>query len=182
MLTTNLLPIEEKKLVRFEQDRRLVKFFGISATTIALVGAILLLPSYVLLLSYHKNLEQTLELGEAAAEKLQASELLAAAHTRETMIKDARAYLMRPPRAFALLDSFTPSDAPGVSVNSFMVQSGNMILINGFAASRHDLLNFEKKIRDANILQNLSFPVSNIVRSKDINFTMQGKLKPEHGL
>ena len=76
MLTTNLLPPQEKKAAWLEETRRLVIFFAGLTSSVFMVAYSLLLPSYLPLVMQRRGLEESLFLEEQAAEHFQVKKTL----------------------------------------------------------------------------------------------------------
>lgn len=181
MLTANLLPVEERKIVRFEEYRLTVRFFGAGVAAVLAVGLILLVPSYVFLSAEKKNLEETIAAETALARKLRLGEALSNATQAQTLLMDAGAFLGRPSRSSRLVKIFF-ADASGVRINMLAINASGSVTLSGFAATRDDLLNFQRHLQDLQMLETVVFPISDIIRSADIHFTMNGKLKTGQGL
>ncbi len=181
MLTANLLPTEEKKLIKFEEYRLVVRFFGAGVAATLAVGLILLVPSYVFLVAEKKNLKETSAAETAFARKLKLGEVFSNAARAQTLLVDAGAFLGRPSRSSQLVKIFF-ADVAGVRVNTLAINAQGSVTLSGFAATRDDLLNFQKRLQDLQMLETVVFPISDIIRSTDINFTMNGKLKTGQGL
>ena len=182
MLTANLLPVEEKKIVRFEEYRLTVRFFGVGLAAALAVGLVLLVPSYVFLSAEKKNLAGTIAAETALARKLRLGEALSNATQAQTLLMDAGAFLGRPSRSSRLVKIFFADAVAGVRINMLAINASGSVTLSGFAATRDDLLNFQKHLQDSQMLETVVFPISDIIRSVDIHFTMNGKLKSGQGL
>lgn len=176
MLTANLLPPEEKKSVRLEEYRRIISFFGMGAVAILIIGLVLLAPSYIFLVMARSNVSEQASAEAILADKLNLREAFSAATETGVLLKDVRLFLDRRAHASELVKTFfVSSDLLRVDALS-IVKSGE-VAISGFAQTRDDLLNFQKQLQDSQMFENVSFPISDIIRSTDIHFTIRGKLK-----
>lgn len=181
MLTINLLPAEEKKLLVIEEWRRIAQFFGIGIAGVLLAGIAIFLPSYVRLFLHAQDLERALRFEEEASKELKVQETIVRARDVRTVFDSVRIFLNDGARGSPTLEFFF-RDTPGITVLSIGVHKDGVIALTGFAGSRRNLLDFEKMLRDSGRFQELSFPLSNIVRESNIHFSIQGKLKSSYGL
>lgn len=181
MLTINLLPVEEKKILAIEEGRRIFRFFGMGMVGILLAGIAIFLPSYVRIFLRAQDMERALRFEEEASKELEVQDIIARARQVRIVVDSVQAFLNDGARGFAALEFFF-GDTPGITVLSIGIHKDGLVAVTGFADSRRNLLNFEKILRDSGRFQELSFPLSNIVRESNIHFTMQGKLKSSYGL
>lgn len=182
MLTTNLLPIDDKKLVRLEEARRLILFFAGGLVVVFVVGSILLSPSFLPLFLERKELERSLRLEEEAGRALRVAGTMARLRDLRSAISSVKLFLGRSGGASKILEEFWQQSRDGISLSNVTLKKSGEAILTGTAQKRSDLLRFEKNLRDSGKFQDLSSPFSNIVRESNINFTLQGKLKPAFGL
>ncbi|MBI4225469.1 MAG: hypothetical protein HY617_04070 [Candidatus Sungbacteria bacterium] len=176
MLTANLLPPEEKKAVQLEEYRRLISFFGARAAGILMIGLILLTPSYIFLSMAQSNVSEQASAEAMLAEKLNLREAFSDAMQTGVLLKEARLFLDRRGYASQSVKTFFVRSG-SVRVETLSIARGGDVAISGFAQTRDDLLLFQKQLQDSQMLESVSFPISDIIRSADIHFTMRGKLK-----
>lgn len=181
MFSINLLPAYEKRVVRLEEVRRLTVFFAVLALGIIGVGFVFLIPSLALTRLGAQELSRSLELEEAAARHGETGDTIARTRDIRAAIRDMRAYAAAPPRASVLLERFFAPNH-GIAVRSFTVRNDGQISLAGYAPTRAALLTFEGALRSSNRFYEITFPLSNITRERDIQFFFQGKLKQEYGL
>lgn len=182
MLNTNLLPQEEKKLVRLEETRRVIIFFAALIVAVFITGSVLSLPSFLALYLERRELERALKLEEEASQKLKVRETLMVSKKIGSSVAAIKELISDSPKATLLFENLLGSAAPTIVLANLDIKKTGEITLSGFAPTRLDLLNFEKKLRDSGLFQEISSPLSNIVREASINFTMQGKLKPRYNL
>lgn len=182
MLTTNLLPPQEKKAIWLEETRRLILFFlGLAAAGLLMLSA-LLLPSYLPLVIQRRGLEESLFLEEQAARRFQVRETLVGLEEILDKTNVIKSQATAPSRASDLLEQFLASAGPNITIAFFGVKSGGEVVLNGQAAGRRDLLQFEKTLRESSWFEDISSPLSNIIRETDINFSIRGRLKSVYRL
>jgi len=181
MLTINLLPPQQKKAVRLEEWRRLMRFFCFGAMAALAIGTILTLPSYLPLLLRRNELARSLLLEEDAAKRMAVRSTQERIRATRALIDSVGASALDAPRASPLFEEWA-GDTHTVTILNLAVRKNGDVLLNGHAASRRDLLNFEKTLRESGRFQEIAFPLSNIVREANITFTMRGVLKPQYRL
>lgn len=182
MLTTNLLPIEDKKLVRLEEARRLILFFAGGFVAVFVVSSVLLSPSFLPLFFERRELERSLQLEEEAGRALGVAGTRTRLSDLRMVISSVKLFVSRTTGASQILEEFWQQSRDGVQLSNVTLKKGGEAILTGTAQKRSDLLRFEKILRDSGKFQDLSSPLSNIIRETNINFTLQGKLKPAFGL
>lgn len=181
MFFINLLPPSEKKIVRTEEATRAVIFFSGLALVIFFAVSILLIPSLLLTRRATVELSRALALEEESARQGAGAEALAEARAVRDAVGVMRAHTEEPTRASVLLARFI-APGPGITIRSFIISGDGQIALTGHAETRANILRFEEGLRASNRFYEITFPLSNITRERDIQFSAQGKLKPEHGL
>lgn len=181
MLTVNLLPPEEKKIIWTEETRRLVLFFAIISGSLLALGSILLLPSLLPLFFEKQVVNQNLTSIEESATNLKVEKVLAEGRRQKEIISSLKKLISSAPKASPLLEKILKTPAPGVNI-SYLTISKKGTVLTGTATTRRNLLNFEKTLRDSGIFQGISSPLSSIIRETNLDFSIQGELKPPYGL
>lgn len=182
MLTINLLPSEEKKFVKLEETRRIILFFMGGLVIMFVIGSVFLSPSFLPLYLERKELERSLRLEEEARAALKVDEVFGRIRRFESAISSVRNFARVSPRASEILEELLAYAGSSILLDNVTVKKGGETILTGRAVARRDLLQFEKNLRDSGKFQEISSPLSNIVRETNINFTLQGKLKPAYGL
>lgn len=180
MLNTNLLPVQEKKLIRLEEIRRIIRFFALFEIAILIIGSVFLTPTYFPLFFERRELENTLLFTQQASKDLRVTETISQAGQLKAQINSLAVLLQNSQKTSLLLEKIF-FDNGDVNLNNMNIKN-NTVSLSGFARTRNDLLGFEKKIRNADIFEEVSFPLSNIIKEINITFTVQGKLKPKYSL
>lgn len=183
MLLTNLLPPEEKKMLHLEQSRRMIQFFCFTTTAVLSMGLVFLLPSYFNLWFQIKNSARALQSKQEAARELEAQKTLERVQRFQAVLASVQAFahggagFAEPIEYF-----FRTAETYGALVTSITLKRDGSINVAGVGATRRGLLDFEKALRASNRLQNISFPLSNIIEERNAHFTLQARLRPEYGL
>lgn len=181
MLTTNLLPPEEKYNARMRRIRRTGRFFTILAVGVVLLGTVLLLPSYLFSGISAAALAHSLRLEEEAATRSHLHDAAAAARANAAKVNEVRAFVGSPAGAADLLKSFLNA-VPGISIEELAIKEDGSVMMAGIARTRADLLSYESGLRNSNVLESASIPLSTIIQEGDIHFTVQGTLRSGHHL
>lgn len=181
MLSINLLPLQEKKIVHYEDLLRIVRFFTIEIMVVFGSGAVFLLPSYLPLYLEYRELTRALSIEEGASQQFQVTTTVKEVKSVEAMLNYITTFAQHSSRASKLVHSLFPK-TEGIRLNTLTVKKEGNIVMNGFAETRDNLLAFETSLRAGGIFQEITFPLSNITKQSDINFTIQGKLKSEYQL
>ncbi len=182
MLTINLLPPEERKFVRYKEMRRIILFFAGGLVAVFVIGSVLISPSFLPLYLERRELERSLRLEEEAGRALKVNETFERIRRLESVISRVRNFARTPPRASEILEELSVLAGSSITLDNVTIKKGGETILTGMAPGRRDLLQFEKNLRDSDKFQEISSPLSNIVRETNVNFTLQGKLKPAYGL
>ncbi|MBI2056462.1 MAG: hypothetical protein HYT37_03710 [Candidatus Sungbacteria bacterium] len=178
MLTANLLPKEEKEVTMHRAFERLSIFFTLCFIAVFFLGGILLLPSYLPLFLSLKERTHTLAVEEEAANQLKVRQLRTEIEETRRVISSLQSFFEPRAGASALLEELFRR-SQNITIQSLIIDKTAKISLQGRANTRQDLLLFEKSLRESELLQELSLPLSQIVRETNISFILQGKLKPE---
>ncbi len=176
MINLNLLPEKEKNDLNLDLWRRLILVFvaavltGLGLFSSILVGANLYLLKELeessALLSLHRQLPLGREIKEI-------EERLAAASQKLNQIAEVRKRIS--PKSFIFLEiaSMLPEK---IRVVSLSVKSGGLVELAGFAQERAALLFFKKSLEENEKVSDLNFPLVNLLKEKDIEFTLSFKV------
>lgn len=182
MLNTNLLPKEEKKVIWFAEVRRIIIFFTVLTAIILLVGSALLFPSYFIFFFEQREFTGLIKAEEEAALRLKVADTLLASQKINSSIITLKEFLSSPPRATVIFEGLLETITLPSILNGIEIKNTGETTLTGIAPTRSALLNFEKRLRDSGFFQEISFPISNIIRETNLDFIMRGKLKPRYGL
>lgn len=181
MFSINLLPASEQRAIRMEEMRRGVLSFSVLVILVLGVGFVMLMPSLALTHFAAQEMERSLALEEAAAQHGEVGAAIERMRVANAAVRDIRAYAAEASRASALLERFL-KPGPGLTLLSFTLGSEGSMFLSGHAATRGDLLRFEEDLRASQRFYEITFPLANIIRERDIRFSVHGMLKPEYGL
>ncbi|KKW18448.1 MAG: hypothetical protein A2131_01600 [Candidatus Sungbacteria bacterium GWC2_49_10] len=178
MLTTNLLPQEDKKTIELVKAAKLTRAAAVFICGFLVANAVLVLPTLLPLLFERKELKRELATGQEAQQKFQVSarskELKALAAT----LREIRVYASQPHYPSKILDTLANHGNAAISLETITVTQTGDVLLNGKADTRKALLEFESTLRNSPYLNDITSPLSNIIRESNISFSIQGNLKP----
>ena len=177
MLTTNLLPPEQKKYIEREEWSRGFQYATLLLISIGIIGITLLLPSYFDLIFRREDVAHILANEEATLADPAIKTTRVRVDQLSSRFRHIQEALSRPPRASDLTDHFFSKISPGIQLTSFAIRKTGDVEFNGTAATRANLLLFEDTLRDSGMFQEFLSPLSNIIREHDIQFTLKGVLK-----
>jgi len=182
MLNTNLLLREEKRLIWFEEIRRITVFFTTLAAVVLSLGSMFLLPSFFVFFSQQRELEKLVKAEEEASRWLKVNDALLASKKVNSSISAVKEFLAGPQKVTVLFENLLGIVTPFITIAGIEIKNTGEVTLTGVAPTRSALLDFEKRLRDSGLFQEISFPISNIIREANINFIMQGKVKLKYGL
>ena len=178
MLTTNLLPANDKKTITLVKTARLMRVAAFATTSLLIANAVFLLPTFLPLLFERRELKRELSTGKEAREKFQTNTRFQEMKKLSAAVKETRSHISRPQYTSRILDAIVEHGVAGIAVETITVTETGAISITGRAATRKALIDFEEKFKASEYMENISSPLSNIIRESNISFTMQGNLKP----
>lgn len=179
MLTTNLLSLSQKKKIAREELRRLIRYIAFGFGFALLIGVTLLFPSFLPLRFERAELERAKKVEEDASHSLKIGEVSEKSKKLNYFIAGIKTATEESNRASSLLSNILGKQRVGITILNVIIRKNGEMLLSGVATTRQDLLNFEGALRDSGIFQEISSPLSNIIREQNINFTMEGKLKTQ---
>ena len=158
MLTANLLPKEEAKLATNDVFRRIIIFFTVCFVTIFIVGAVLLLPSYLPIFHNFRELTRTLAVEEEASAKLRVHEVSKEIKNTKMSLTSLQSFFEESSRASGLMENIFIR-AKNITLFSLMIDKDVALSLQGRASTRRDLLEFERSLRESEIFKELSLPL-----------------------
>lgn len=178
MLMMNLLPFQEKRTLRWEEWRRLVRFFGVLAVGVLAVGIFLLIPSFLPLYGEERQLARSLAVEEEAFRALDVQQTVQNMRSLGVFLASARHYLADPPSVSAVVEGVFGAAGPGVVLSEISVTRDRTVALAGTARTRRDLLRFEEALKSSRLFRSISSPFSNILREENVSFTVRAELIP----
>lgn len=177
MINLNLLPEKEKSGLKWDAWRRLILVFasavliGLSLFSSILINVNLYLLSNLEKSSILLNLHRQLPLGQ---EIKNIEKRLAEADKKLNQILEIKKWISPKSFIFSEINSILPEKIRLVSLS---VKSGGLVDLTGFAAERSALLSFKKSLEDNEKISDLNFPLANLLKEKEIEFSLSFKIK-----
>lgn len=176
----NLLPDDNKRLIRNEMTRRVVAVFSLGLLALLLVQLIFFVLLDFLVDTHEKNYSRQLLTAETSAQKenlekmekqlLEMNNLLSFYESNQGKLGLFSDNLQD------TLD-ILPAD---IKLNSFVSEKDNFYL-RGHAATRDGLISFVEQLRKKDAFESVESPISNLLAGSDIDFSLNIKLKVENG-
>lgn len=178
MLSVNLLPPEEKQIIRIREAARAVGSFALFVLCVFAVGFLLLLPSFFLTHFAARDAERSFAIEQReTVQRREVRATLAEAKKIKEAMAEMRTYMARPSGVSRALERFFPV-SEGITVAFLAVRSDGEVKVDGRAGTREQLLTFEEALRASDQFLEVTFPLENIVREQNIQFSVKAKLKP----
>lgn len=177
MLTTNLLPQEEKKIVKSEDLRRIIVFYGLTAAVMFGCGIILLLPSFLPIFLEKQEIEKTLEFERQVFAKFNAKGITARIDKTRKIIDLIKSRDVIQESVSKIAENLFSYAGEDVEITALVIKEDGGVNLNGIAVTRDHLLKFEKKLRDSGKFTEISSPLSNLIKEQNVIFSISAKLK-----
>lgn len=174
MLTLNLLPEAQKKNLNYEINRRVVQFFGLWMSIIAVAFGIGLLPAHFFVSLQEDEVERSLKAEEAVgqANRIGEVEQKIRAVNQLLGLVVLRKEKKREPSLF-VAEVFSKSPE-GISVA--LVAMGDALkkaTVSGEARTRSSLLQFVSSLRGSPRIKSVSLPISYLTKEENIVFSLE---------
>lgn len=171
----NLLPIEQKEALHREYILRLVLIVVSGLIATVFMGAVLLLPSFFLSKTKERVISEQANFLEQKADKETADALRSIlTDTKQQLVALSEAGAKSPPSiVVGTALSYKPS---GVLVKQVLLDKTNaglLLSISGTADNREQLTRFSDGLKEDPLFTSVEFPVSNLARGRDIDFTIK---------
>ncbi len=171
----NLLPPQYKKELKLQESFRLLVVLGVSFLIFLICFILMLLVVRIYVKGQIQSEKFLLELPkkDLEASKVRSQELKQANANFSTLLNFYKKRLSPAP-IFEHISRDLPLD---VSLGSFTVSASGIVL-EGFAPTRELLLAFRGNLQGDSFFQNIDFPLTNLVNSRNINFSIRMNIKP----
>lgn len=178
----NLLPFTQKKHLARQYKMRLGSLFLLLLVLLGLAGIALLVPSYLLMQNkVAAAKERATLLMKNLQESSQANETNVISETKEKLAAIERESLAQKP--FVLFESVTNNRSRGIRLTRFFFsaegEDGGRVTFTGAALTRDDLISFVRELEANESFASVEFPVSNLAKSTDIDFSVVATLAPQ---
>lgn len=179
----NLLPIESKKVIRREYMLRITGIGLIFVFFVFLFSSVFLLPSFFLSIAKEESVRDSAEIVRKSVE-------LREQNSADILLEEAKQKLkllsVDKESIFVqdVVKKITGGKTEGLSIHgiSYMDISGgrHRIALTGMAKDRDLLLSFRRYLEKEEIFTDVRLPVSNLVKDKDIEFSIEVEIEHDH--
>lgn len=175
MLNINLLPIAERKHIRLEQWRRLLIFFTVSLGVVLIFASVLLSPSFLPMFFEQRELQRFIKLEKENYKNLKIGQTLTEIKSLKSRLASIKDFMQTSSRTHPLMEEIIQTAGPKINIRQINLSDNGVISINGTAVGRKELLLFENNLRRSAYFEQISSPLSDIIRGA-ASFTIQGQL------
>ncbi len=170
----NLIPPSAKKSVIIEYWVRVLTIWSIMATVVAVLIAVTFMPVYVLV---DAKIDAYQESAEEASQKIAYFESVSDDLTNST--KQAQLLISSTneislSEVVELFDSLESNGIESSEINITKLPAGGIapVTLSGYARDRQALSDFRDRLLAQEEIEVVDFPISNLAKNKDINFSI----------
>lgn len=170
-----LLTEEQKKKIQAEYRLRLVVIALWSLIAVIVIGMVSLFPSYILTKARYNELTERLAILEQTGLSFEDKEVQLWLNQMNQKLK-----LLSPKfdkdRPSVFIEEALRARVAGIRVTSLgwkREANGEIITLTGTASDRQSLINFENKLDKLGNFGDVSLPISNLAKDKDIDFEVE---------
>jgi len=180
----NLLPEEEKILIKREYTRRLIVVIGIFLFTSVFSAVILLLPSYLPLSSQKQSFESQLDAAKQGLSREKADETESSIRRLNDKLTFFSQQGENTRQISVLIKQILSAKSPSIKLLTFTYQKdtrekkNERMLIQGTATTRNAFLAFVKALEIVNGVSEVQSPPANLMKDENIEFNLTLKLAP----
>lgn len=171
MLTLNLLPPEEKEILRWERINRLIIFYGGIFFIILVIFVLLLFINLIFLNIQLKAIERLVIVEEKSASAQTIKELKEEIATFNQKLEILDQIQSKTKGYSIILEDLAKIIPSGVRLYSFSFDSKTKkIAIEGYAPERNQVISLKESLEKSSEFNSIESPISNLLKQKDINF------------
>jgi hypothetical protein len=169
----NLIPPSAKKGIAFEYWKRVIGVWLCLFSLAFVILSVFLLPTYIALNTQIGLLEDTMTAGvdRVSNYDISAAELVATNNRAKLLLENNATSAPS-----ELITALKMSAGSNVSLNNFQflkLDSTPMMTVAGVAATRQDLATFRDKVTNDVRFSTVNLPISNLIKDKDLLFSME---------
>jgi len=174
----NLLPQEDQNKIKKDRAFRFLAVFGVGILVVQLISLVLLLPTYLFLVSQSLELGRQLDLDRQSAELYRAENIessikglnkkMGALQENEKLLRDPSISIR----------SVIDEKLNNIKLNSFIYRKGktagemDTLSLDGYSNTREILLEFIDVLEDDALFDVVESPVSNILSKDEVEFSL----------
>lgn len=169
----NLIPPSAKKSITFEYWKRVIAVWLCLFSMALIILAVFLLPTHIALRSQISFLEDSVNEGvvRVSSYDISATELVATSNRAKSLLENMSTNT--PSLLITLLKLYAGSN---VMLNNFQftkLESNPSLTLAGVAATRQDLATFRDAVSADTRFVAVNLPISNLIKDKDLLFSME---------
>ena len=172
----NLLPPKQKKELKLDLLNQIIVAFGMAVILVIFVLALIFVIALVFLNINLAQTEKELDSWRAKPEikELESLEKKVSEVNREL---DFLEEYQKERMEFSLILENLAQDVPsGIRFNNLSIEKSKKVTIRGHALTRDILLIFKNTLENASYVSNFEFPLSNLIKSEDVDFNLSFNL------
>lgn len=184
-MAINLLPDEQKAVIRAEYRRRIIVALGWFAALMIATNIILLVPAWFAFTAQEQELTRQLDAIEKGSLFTRVTEIESSIRTLNSEIRQYRAEERRVEHATPAFDAVLESRGAGVAITTLsfaaspkMADGRARLVILGNASDRASLLAFSDRLKAQPGVEVVESPISNLLRETDVDYQITAVLRP----
>lgn len=173
----NFLPIEERKRLQKEYYLRLGSIAFLFIAGLFVIASVGLLPSYLrekIEIRAHIEEEKARQGNDVAL--LENKEEADKVMEMRTYLEERVDLLKKNPVISEAIQKMLAKKTPAITIDSVEF-SKNILTIRGIAATRDDLISFDRSLHDEPFFKNINLPIASLAKNIDNDFTLELTLK-----
>ncbi len=170
----NLIPPSAKKGVVIEYWLRVLTVWSFIATAVAILFGITSLPVYVLV---DAKIDAYRESADVASQKIASYQSVSVGLNQATAQAQLLIANTRQATLSKVIELFNSLENNGIEITSMSItRSGSdgvlPVTLTGYAQDRQSLSDFKERLLAEEVVEVVDFPISNLAKDRDINFTL----------
>lgn len=173
MIKLNLLPPNEKKIIKAERLRRWICFYGSAVAAITFVFIAFLMITWLIILIQLNAVSANMDSVQKNFKKEglpQQENSLKTINQRLRQINDLQE---KQASYYGLLNQLAKLTPPDIYLTGIAADENAKVAIQGKAPRREQVLEFKDRLEKSKYFKNVKSPLANFVKETDIDFSFQ---------
>ncbi len=167
----NLLPSQEKKELEIKRTIKVIAILGSLFLIFLIFLGLLLFSIKIYILSQIRDQKTLIEIESRSTESPEIQELEKNIGEANQIISQFNSFYQGQRSISEILEKISGLLPAETYLTDFFYQKEkSQIILQGYAKNRDNLLEFKKSLENQKEVQNLYSPISNLIKSKDIDF------------
>lgn len=167
----NLLPIENKVLVKKEYLKHLVAMFGLFSLAVVAVAILLLIFLLFLADKEKKDYGEYFALEQKHLSSENKEDIILFVSDVNSKVKIFEENQKMEKKAGEIIKTIIETKTKGISINYFSL-NGDNVSLSGTARTRNELLSFVENLKKEPIFKKVDSPISNFLKENDVKFNI----------